>query len=286
MIPLKEREEFTQKLIMQARQTGQLELNLSNLGLPRIPQEVFDLENLRVLKFMNNSLTKIPSQLAEMRNLRQLYLYNNQIQGVEEQLLLELPFLDVFDLAGNPFDYHSTSQFYYKHNPWKGFTKCVDDIRRTKDREDQSFYYFEELQVVPEQLYELDKIKYLSFHTKNITELPAGIKGLHNLQYLDLSGNQLSHLPTDIRELKNLHTVVLDRNNFSAFPEILLDVPNIRSISINDNHLTYLDLEILTDKRLTGFYAMNNPLENINHEVFQLGLEEVRKRLRLRADEE
>jgi Leucine-rich repeat (LRR) protein len=192
---------------------------------------------------------------------------------------LKLPYLDVFDLGGNPFDYYKAVQFYYEHNPWKGYTKCVDEIRRTKEREKKSFYYFDELQIFPEELYELDQIQYLSFHAKHITELPAGIKGLRNLQYLDLSGNQLTHLPTDIRELENLHTVVLDRNNISAFPEIVLDVPNIKSISINDNHLTHLDIEILRDKRLTGFYALNNPLENINPGLFQLNLEDVRKRL-------
>lgn len=275
--------EVKEKLILariaEVANNGDKELDLSNLGLDLIPKEVFELDKLETLKFMNNKLIEIPYEISNMKRLRALYLFNNKIKQIDKRLLVDLPYLDCFDLGGNPFDYYSAIDFFYKNNPWQGYARCLSKIDKAREESSERFMYFDKIHVFPKEVYELTNLTSLSIFGEAIKELPIGISNLCKLQYLDLSGNKLKSLPSDIAELKFLESIRLDSNEFEEFPNILLDIPSLARIYINDNKIKNFPLTVIHNKRFVTINGFNNPIENFSHTIFYHNLEEIRERL-------
>lgn len=277
-----ERDALIQIRIQKAATEKEKDLDLSSLGLDTIPQEVFALEHLETLRFMNNLLEEIPYELTQMRNLQNLYLYNNKIRKVDERLLVDLPYLSCLDLGGNPFDYYAAVAYFYSNNPWQGYAKCVKEIVKAKEDKRERFYIFDEIHVFPKELFELADLTSLAIYGKHISTIPEGIRKLKKLKYLDLTGNKLSDLPEDIVELTELESISLTSNQFTAFPEMLLQMPALKKINISNNQLTYLDPAIILNDQFTDVYAFANPLTNFDSQLFNYGLEELRDQLRHR----
>jgi Leucine-rich repeat (LRR) protein len=60
-----------------ARETGKLDL--SNLGLPGIPPEIFELTNLVELDLSHNSIVTVPPAIRQLTALKSLRLEDNRL---------------------------------------------------------------------------------------------------------------------------------------------------------------------------------------------------------------
>lgn len=65
--------------IEEAAQNDYPWLILERLGLPQLPPEIFELEQLQELVVIDNPLTSIPPQIIKLKNLHQLNLFYNEI---------------------------------------------------------------------------------------------------------------------------------------------------------------------------------------------------------------
>lgn len=61
-------------------------VNLDGWGLTSIPQEVFELTNLKSLSLEFNQLTEIPSEISNLSSLTRLYLNYNLIETLPESI--------------------------------------------------------------------------------------------------------------------------------------------------------------------------------------------------------
>ncbi len=73
-------------LIQEAGKISASELNLSNLGLTKLPESIAQLSNLRTLHLSNNRLTTLPESIGKLSQLFWLYLDNNQLTMLPESL--------------------------------------------------------------------------------------------------------------------------------------------------------------------------------------------------------
>jgi Leucine-rich repeat (LRR) protein len=265
------------ELIEKANSEKSKELNLSGLGLTSFPEEIFNLKNLETLKLMNNKIDRIPDRITELKKLKHLYLFNNKIRSISEKLLIEMPYLENFDLGDNPFDYHSAALFHSKNNKWYGYSECLKEITESKNSNKNYFFYLDTIKTFPEEIFELTNLEFLGFHGKEITEIPLGLSKLKNLKSLDLSSNKLSSLPADLSKLEKLEKIVLNTNCFETFPEIIMDLPAIKQIHISDNKIKFVDKSILYHPNLTAFVALANPLENMDSNLFNYDLDTLKK---------
>jgi Leucine rich repeat len=64
-----------------ARRDNQKILDLTLSGLGEIPEEVFEIPHLEVLKLRNNNIQVVPERLRKLPNLRRIDLRMNPIRG-------------------------------------------------------------------------------------------------------------------------------------------------------------------------------------------------------------
>ncbi|KAM0941666.1 putative P-loop containing nucleoside triphosphate hydrolase, leucine-rich repeat domain superfamily [Dioscorea sansibarensis] len=67
------------------------------------------------------------------------------------------------------------------------------------------------IEVVPDEVFKLFNLYYLSLRKTKVKELPNSIANLHNLQTLDLAQTNIEKLPSGISELKKLQKLVIER---------------------------------------------------------------------------
>ncbi|MFA6072398.1 MAG: leucine-rich repeat domain-containing protein [Janthinobacterium sp.] len=110
----------------ESRSLGENKLDLSNLGLTKVPGDVFNqssllelnlsnnqltgavqsqignLQNLRVLNLRNNLMTGVPAEIGQLQNLQVLDLSNNKLTGLPNELG-NLKNLKTFNISGNSY---------------------------------------------------------------------------------------------------------------------------------------------------------------------------------------
>ncbi len=258
------------ELIREAKISNSKYLNLSNLGLNEFPKEIFEIKDLETLKLMSNKIKIIPQDIKQLTNLKHLYLYSNCISEISEDLLLDMPYLENFDLAENPIDYHETILFYHKNNRMIGYRENLETIKNynsyplTKN----SLSLYKKSKILPEELFALTDINSLSIHLNELEVLPNLISNLINLEYLDLANNKLDNLPKDFYKLSKLKYLNLNNNKFQNIPDIVWSLPNLETLYFDNNEIKNFDFSIFTKKQLIDFSALNNPFENFNSQDF------------------
>lgn len=267
-----------EKLINEARHYKSEELDLSYCALQVIPEEVFDLKHLKVLKLIGNRLKTLPKEIGNLRYLTHLYLHKNYISDISDEVIDSIKYIECFDLGDNPIrnDESKLNRVFERMEKWMGYKKCLLKIRECKEKKADFFYFSSEIEILPNEIYELEDLKYLHLHGNGITEIPEGISKLKNLISIDFSDNQISKLPKDIIELKNLISLSLNDNNFIEFPDIILEIPNLILFDISKNKLMDINRRIFEKPSIKSFYAFENPFINFDDKIFYCSFKELR----------
>jgi internalin A len=72
-----------------------------NLRLVRIPDEVFELRQLKVLNLSHNALSFIPASISQLHRLKHLIVFRNKITDIPKGIL-QLHDLVSLDVSSNP----------------------------------------------------------------------------------------------------------------------------------------------------------------------------------------
>jgi hypothetical protein len=75
-----------QRRIDEALASGATELDLSGLGLTKLPDSIGQLMNLQNLDVNDNRLTMLPDNIGQLTNLYHLKLINNQLQTLPDSI--------------------------------------------------------------------------------------------------------------------------------------------------------------------------------------------------------
>ena len=187
------------KVLLEERQKGAT-LNISGLELTRIPEEIAELQDLRVVEAQGNrihtltpgllslsglekldlcwnALTEIPDAIDQLTELRSLDLSSNLFRSFPEALA-RLTWLEELDFS---------SETYSPKMKMKSLPACLGEMKGLRDLH-RGAHRFEAL---PEALLELPALEVLSLGSGWIAELPSWLVDLPALKtfeakYLDV----------------------------------------------------------------------------------------------------
>ena len=89
-----------------------------------------------------------------------------------------------------------------------------------------------------------ERVLALDLSRQRLRSLPEELQNLQNLRYLLLNKNRLQTLPSWLVNMGNLEALIADHNRFSEFPEVLLDMTHIAQLSLGENYLRGIPLDI------------------------------------------
>lgn len=236
-------------------------MNLSNNNIDDLPRNVFQNQDLDVLRLCHNKLHAIPFQVfAPMQNLRLLDLSNNFIVTILDHFFKFNRYIEELLLNNN--------------NIAKLTSNALADLTvlRRLDLSNNS------LESVAKGLFDaLNELEYLNLANNPITNVPSGtFRGLTNLQWINLSNNRLKQLTFGLFHFSPLvTTLLLDSTEIDVIHNTeLLGLPNLETLAITNNKklkeieaYVFLDNPKLTRLDLSGNAMSFLPLSlaNLTH---------------------
>ncbi len=118
------------------------------------------------------------------------------------------------------------------------------------------------LNIVPNEISKLTKLKALHCSGTSIQELPKTIGTLKNLEQLSFGNNLLTALPSSVMQLPKLKYLWLSNNKLTAIPKEI-KLPELQNISLNGNKLKTLPESLAKQAKLNKINLNNNQLESL-----------------------
>lgn len=213
------------KKIEEAQRLGGTDLDLSNMGITKLPPEIFELKNLKTLKLgfqypgNQNLLTKLPDEIEQLGQLQLLDLSNN-ILSVLPESLGHLSHLRSLNLSANDLG---------------TLPESIGQLTQLQDLD----LSHNKLIKLPGSLVSLTELQNLNLSNNSLT-LFESLGGFTRLQSLDLSVNRLTDMPESLAQLTQLQSLDLSYNDLMVLPESLEQLTQLRSLRLSLNRLTLL----------------------------------------------
>jgi internalin A len=195
--------------------TGNIELNLSSLGLTSLPPELNKLSHIQSLDLSYNHFAVFPIQIIKLTKLKILNLSVNNLTELPTEIG-NLSNLQILDLHGN------------------ALKKLPQEIGNLIELQALNLN-FTPITSVPSTISHLNNLKVLNLRKDPIGglrlhDIPPEIGLLSNLEILDLYSNGIRKLPTGIFYLSKLKILDLRKNYLGFPPEIIEKVNEPKSI--------------------------------------------------------
>ncbi|MGB1242852.1 MAG: COR domain-containing protein [Chitinophagales bacterium] len=229
-------QELAIQRIEEARSQKLRTLDLTNLGLTRIPNKVFELSHLTELKMGHwsaytkkdrNQISHIPAEIGLLQNLQLLDLSSNALDALPAAIG-QLKRLELLDVSKN------------------------------------------ELESLPNEIGDLKRLQRLDLSNNLLNKLPEGFCRLSNLQRLGLSNNQLTKLPDNFSELQNLQRLDLKGNRLAKIGDELCTLPALQRLGLGDNLLKEIPESFSQLGSLQRLYLGGNQLKNLSNSFSEL----------------
>lgn len=212
-------------------------VNLSNKRLSSLSlAEEFEVlersDDVDTLLVHHNSLTFIPTTVSNFYCLRTLDVSSNHLTKLPEELFL-CPLITL--IAKN-------NKLTNESLP-KTFLPGTENLREIN----LSGNLFQQF---PEQLLELDSLKYLYLGGNQISVIPKDVRCMKSLQILSIPGNQITDVPKTVGSLQQLQALILYDNRIERIPSNVANLSNLKSLYLHNNKLKHLPRDIITLKNL------------------------------------
>jgi Leucine-rich repeat (LRR) protein len=197
-------------------------LNLSNLGLGKLPDEIYNFKNLEELDLSKNEFEVLRLNAKKLPKLKKILLAENLLSenSIKIKRNKHVQILSLIDNAFEAFPKRIQRNKGLKDiHLANNFIKSTEGIRFKK----------------------MKSLELMNFYNNQITSLSEKIGYLENLQILDLYHNQLSFLPQNIVKLKKLQTLAVSNNNLWEFPSKMQDLVNLKILYAHHNKLSSVD---------------------------------------------
>ncbi|QDV38731.1 COR domain-containing protein [Tautonia plasticadhaerens] len=191
-----------QRRIDEVRRSGGAKLDLSDLGLERVPEEIGRISGLTAVDLSVNQLATLPESIGHLAGLRSLDLSGNRLSALPESIG-HLAELELLDLRGNRLV--TLPESLGKLGWLEVLDLSVNQLVR-----------------LPESLGRLRGLRKLYLFHNRLTTLPESLGGLTGLQRLYLFDNRLTALPESLARLQELEELYLHENpGLDMPPEVL-----------------------------------------------------------------
>ncbi|KAK9818883.1 hypothetical protein WJX74_007529 [Apatococcus lobatus] len=210
-------------------------LDLSECGLQRIPDSVWDLTGLEELSLHGNPLEELPEEVGRLTSLRRLQLSSCGLHHVPASIC-NLTNLEGLWMLGNLV------------------TELPADIGALTPLR-MLVVHSNCLTALPDSITALSQLTDLGAAGNRLGSLPDDIGALGSLQKLMLNGNCLQHLPTSIGNLRSLQELFLQCNLLESLPDELLHLTSLHQLNLAENNLISLP-ECTKNDSQTGWVGL------------------------------
>ena len=168
------------------------QLDLSELGLDKVPAKVWDLKGLTAFWFVRNKLAAIPDEVAQLPALTYLNLDGNAITAVPDSLKdakklrwLRLSGNQIGELPKSLSELKDMRRLYMRQNK---LTAVPEVVKEWPELEDLILDDNQGIKSVPDWVgTDLKKLRSLSLKGCPITRMPEDLSGLRNLTTLNVA---------------------------------------------------------------------------------------------------
>ncbi|XP_033502586.2 leucine rich repeat containing 8 VRAC subunit Aa [Epinephelus lanceolatus] len=269
-----------EKLKQRITKTSQDKQELHLFMLSGIPDTVFDLVELEVLKLELIPDVTIPPIIAQLSNMREMWLYHTPAK-------IEAPALAF--LRENLKSLHIKFTDIKEIPLWIYSLKNLSELHLTGNLSAENNRY-----IVIDGLRELKRLKVLRLKS-NLTKLPQvvtdvgvhlqklsinnegtklmvlnSLKKMVNLTELELVRCDLERIPHSIFSLHNLQEIDLKDNNLKTIEEIISfqHLHRLVCLKLWYNQIAYIPIQIGTLTNLERLYLNRNKIEKIPSQLF------------------
>ncbi|XP_055010349.1 LOW QUALITY PROTEIN: volume-regulated anion channel subunit LRRC8A-like [Boleophthalmus pectinirostris] len=268
------------KLRQRITKNFQDKLELHLFMLSGIPDTVFDLMELEVLKLELIPDVTIPPIVAQLINLREMWLYHTPAKTEAPALAflrknlksLHIKFTDIKEIPlwiyslKNLSELHLTGNLSSENNRYI----VIDGLRELKRlkvlrlKSNQTKLP----QVVTDVGLHLQKLSINNEGTKNM--VLNSLKKMVNLSELELIRCDLERIPHSIFSLHNLQELDLKDNNLKTIEEIISfqHLHRLVCLKLWCNQIAYIPIQIGTLTNLEKLYLNRNKIEKIPSQLF------------------
>jgi small GTP-binding protein len=267
--------EKVSEIISRAEEKESAELNLSQLGITKLPEGITRLKHVRTLILSYNELEEFPKEISELKNLRALDLsYNHlgelpaEIAELGELRMLNLKSNHLSDLPGQIASLKNLTQLNLNNNQFRRLPPEIGQLCSLT----QLYLMKNQLSELPDEFFDLTELAQLDLKHNQLSRAPTEIGNLRNLTFLNLSFNRLIELPKEIAELKNLIYLHAGFNQLIRLPKEIKELQNLFYLDVKVNLLNEIPSEIAELKNLKRLELEDNPLTFPPVEIVSQGL--------------
>ena len=189
-------------------------LNMSRQGLKEIPDEVFEMKHLKILKLYGNKIDSISPRIGELVNLEKLYIGKNNLTHFPAEIG-QLKNLKLLSAQYNEIQYLTGAI---------GKLDNLEELILNQNR----------LKTIPVEIGKLKNLKSLQLNFNFMTYLPPELGNCTNLEFLMLNRNMIEKLPVEYGKLIHLKELYLaGAGNLVEIPESFCEFRSLYTLEID-----------------------------------------------------
>ncbi|XP_070602695.1 volume-regulated anion channel subunit LRRC8D [Erythrolamprus reginae] len=271
-----------EKLRQHVSRNAQDKQELHLFMLSGVPDAVFDLTDLDVLKLELIPEAKIPAKISQMTNLQELHLYHcpAKVEQTAFSFLrdhlrcLHVKFTDVAEIPAWVYLLKNLRELYLVGNLNSENNKMIGLESLRELRHLKILYVKSNLTKIPSNITDvaphLTKLVIQNDGTKLF--VLNSLKKMMNVGELELQNCELERIPHAIFSLTNLQELDLKSNNIRTIEEVISfqHLKRLTCLKLWHNKIVNIPSSITHVKNLESLYLSNNKLESLPVAVFSL----------------
>jgi len=205
-------------------------IDLYIMPIKELPNELIKLKKLKALTLFRINLEKIPPFIGEISELESLIIKDNEVYKIKEipEELFKLKKLKELTIGdGNRIGYD------------KKISIIPTSIGKLSELEKLQLDG-NQIKELPNELFQLKKLKELSFNLNDIETIPSAIGNLSELELLSIDSNGIKKLPDELFNLKKLKELKLRSNLIEEIPPSIENLTELEKLDLYDNFIKEL----------------------------------------------
>lgn len=170
-------------------------------SLKELPDDIGDLENLKILMIIKSSVNEIPDTIEKLKNLEELQVSMSDLE--------KLP-----DTIGKLQNLRS---LYLSAVPIKMLPDSICELEALETLK----IYSAKLESLPESIGKLSNLLELDLFHNQLTELPESIGCLNKVDRISIGMNPISQIPQSMENLSKLTRLIIDKKMLTLLPDSL-----------------------------------------------------------------
>eukprot|EP01080_Neovahlkampfia_damariscottae_P001992 gene1992-1500_t len=246
-------------------------LNLEGNYLEKIPPDIKYLKKLETLK-LSGRFHSIPNELTELKNLTNLSL-DFQSEKIDDNIFcmnnlrkLELLVCDCVEIPKKIKKLTKLKSFTFSSNLKTIFSKEIIQMENLTDLNVSGNPYSGN---IPRIFFQMKQLKSLNLSKTCLMKISMEIENLENLEVLNISQNDFYEFPEQIFLLKNLTELDVSFNSINILPKEIMNLTKLEKLKLNSCIFEELTTYFHLFKSLKVLSLENNHLKIIPKSIFE-----------------